>query len=155
MHEIPALVDQTPHQAAARASRSTRHGGSGRWSWSDVLRDLRDRGLRAPLLAVGGGNLGIWGALGEVFPTTHRQRCWNHRVLNLMDKLPKRLHKEVSPRLYELYQAPTRRAARASATRWRHGFVVTGRPPQPTLWVGTGKTSWPSTTSPRSTGCIT
>lgn len=90
-------------------------------SWGDVLRNLRERGLRPPLLAIGDGNLGIWGALREVFPTTRRQRCWNHRLLNLKDKLPKRLHKQVSPKLYELYQAPTRErceSLRDELTEW-------------------------------------
>jgi putative transposase len=77
-------------------------------SWADVLRDLRDRGLRGPLLWIGDGNLGLWAGLDEVFPDARRQRCWNHRMLNVKDKLPKRLHAEVSPKLYELYQAPTR-----------------------------------------------
>jgi transposase-like protein len=82
-------------------------------SWGDVLPGLRDRGLRAPLLMIGDGNLGIWAALGEVFPTTRRQRCWNHRVLNIKDKLPRRLHAAVSPQVYELYQAPTRERCEA------------------------------------------
>ena len=46
-------------------------------SWADVLRDLRDRGLAAPMLAVGDGALGLWAALREVFPETAHQRCWN------------------------------------------------------------------------------
>ena len=45
-------------------------------SWAEVLRGLRDRGLAAPVLAVGDGALGFWGALREVFPTTREQRCW-------------------------------------------------------------------------------
>jgi transposase-like protein len=93
-------------------------------SWADVLRDLRDRGLRAPLLLIGDGNLGIWGALSEVFPTTRRQRCWNHRLLNIKDKLPRRLHGEVSSKLYELYQAPTRErceAFRDELAAWLRG----------------------------------
>lgn len=77
-------------------------------SWADLLRDLRDRGLRCPLLWIGDGNLGLWGGLDEVFPDARRQRCWNHRMLNVKDKLPKRLHSEVGPKLYELYQASTR-----------------------------------------------
>ncbi len=32
-------------------------------SWSEVLRDLRDRGMRAPRVVIGDGHLGIWGAL--------------------------------------------------------------------------------------------
>lgn len=47
-------------------------------SWAGVLRDLRERGLAAPLLAIGDGALGLWAALGEIFPATRRQRCWNH-----------------------------------------------------------------------------
>lgn len=47
-------------------------------SWAGVLRDLRERGLAAPLLAIGDGALGLWAALGEVFPSTRHQRCWNH-----------------------------------------------------------------------------
>jgi transposase-like protein len=77
-------------------------------SWADVLRNLRDRGLRSPLLWIGDGNLGLWRGLDEVFPGARHQRCWNHRMLNVKDKLPKRLQAEVSPKLFELYQAPTR-----------------------------------------------
>ena len=79
-------------------------------SWSDVLRGLAERGLRAPVVLIGDGNLGIWGGQAEVWPETKRQRCWNHRLLNLVDKLPKRLQPEVTSRLYELYQSPTQKA---------------------------------------------
>jgi putative transposase len=47
-------------------------------SWADVLRDLKRRGMGAPVLAVGDGALGFWGALREVFPATRAQRCWVH-----------------------------------------------------------------------------
>ena len=39
-------------------------------SWAEALRDLRDRGLAPPLLAVGDGALGLWAALDQVFPNT-------------------------------------------------------------------------------------
>ena len=77
-------------------------------SWGDLLRDLRDRGLGSPSLVIGDGNLGIWAALGEVYPQARRQRCWNHRLMNVTDKLPKRLQLAASSRMYELYQAPSR-----------------------------------------------
>lgn len=48
-------------------------------SWADLLRDCKRRGMRAPVLSVGDGALGFWGALGEVFPETREQRCWFHR----------------------------------------------------------------------------
>jgi hypothetical protein len=57
-------------------------------SWAAVLRDLRDRGLRAPRLVIGDGHLGIWSAVRHVYPEAREQRCWNHRILNVLDKLP-------------------------------------------------------------------
>ena len=75
--------------------------------WADVLRSLRDRGLAAPLVVVGDGALGLWAALREVSPTTAPQRCWNHRVLNVQDKLPKRLQADARRRLRAMAEAPT------------------------------------------------
>lgn len=77
-------------------------------SWRDVLRDLRERGMRCPLLVIGDGGLGIWAALREVWPDTRRQRCWNHRVLNVLDRLPKRLWAQVRQDLRQAATAPTR-----------------------------------------------
>lgn len=45
-----------------------------RESWSAMLRDLRDRGLRCPKLVIGDGNLGLWGGLENVFPEAAEQR---------------------------------------------------------------------------------
>jgi putative transposase len=49
-------------------------------SWADLLRDLKRRGMRGPVVAVGDGALGFWGALREVFPETRPQWCWVHSV---------------------------------------------------------------------------
>ena len=56
-------------------------------SWSDVLKDLRDRGMSCPRLVVGDGHLGIWGALRNVYPDASEQRCWNHKIINVLDRL--------------------------------------------------------------------
>jgi transposase-like protein len=48
--------------------------------WAELLRDLRRRGMRAPVVMVGDGALGLWRALREVFPTTREQRCQLHSV---------------------------------------------------------------------------
>src|SRR5260370_37128723 len=77
-------------------------------AWAEVLRNLRDRGLRAPLVLVGDGNLGIWGAQSEVWTETKRQRCWNHRLMNLVARLPKRMQPASRSRVHELHQAPRR-----------------------------------------------
>jgi transposase-like protein len=83
-------------------------------SWADVLRGLHERGLlEAPLLAVGDGALGLWAALREVFPATAHQRCWNHKAMNVRDKLPKRLQPVVRGRLQAIWRAATREEAEA------------------------------------------
>jgi len=93
-------------------------------SWADVLRDLRDRGLRAPLLAVGDGALGLWAALALVFPATGHQRCWNHKALNVLDRLPKRLRAEGRRRIAAIWSASTRALAegeRDATVTWLRG----------------------------------
>ena len=80
-------------------------------SWADVLRSLRKRGLAAPVLAVGDGALGFWGALREVFPSTREQRCWVHRTANVLDALPKRLHDDAKEALAKIYGAGSRTGA--------------------------------------------
>jgi len=58
-------------------------------SWAELLRDLRRRGMRAPMVAVGDGALGLWAALRDVFPATRAQRDWIHKVANVLSCLPK------------------------------------------------------------------
>jgi transposase-like protein len=90
-------------------------------SWAAVMRGLADRGMKAPLLAVGDGALGLWAAIREVFPDTAHQRCWNHKAINVIDKLPKRLQAEARRRLQGIWGAPTRAAAeqqRDSTVTW-------------------------------------
>jgi putative transposase len=99
-------VDDQGHKELLAMDRGYRESAE---SWREVLRSLKVRGLaEAPLLAIGDGALGLWAALDEVFPTTRHQRCWNHRRLNVLDKLPKRLHTEVRAKLAALTEAPTR-----------------------------------------------
>jgi putative transposase len=77
-------------------------------SWAEVLRSLRDRGLQAPVLAVGDGALGFWGALRDVFPDTREQRCWVHKTANVLDALPKRLQADAKTAIQGIYNAHTR-----------------------------------------------
>ena len=87
-------------------------------SWKAVLRDLRDRGLEAPLLAAGDGALGLWAALDEIYPTTEHQRCWNHRITNVQAKLPKRLRAKAHRRLREIAEAETQKACEELRDRY-------------------------------------
>lgn len=84
-------------------------------SWSHLLRSLKDRGLSAPMLAVGDGALGFWAALSTVFPSTKEQRCWVHKISNVLDKLPKKLQPKAKELLHEIMYADT--ASDASEAR--------------------------------------
>jgi putative transposase len=77
-------------------------------SWAEVLRDLRRRGMRAPVVAVGDGALGLWAALGEVFPATRHQRDWVHKAANVLGCLPKAVHAGARTALAEIRDAPDR-----------------------------------------------
>ena len=81
-------------------------------SWSEVLRDLKRRGLKdAPAVAVGDGALGFWAALEEVFPATRHQRCWVHKTANVLDKMPKKVQPGAKSLIHEMYMAQTRKDA--------------------------------------------
>jgi putative transposase len=84
-------------------------------SWRELLVDLKARGLAiAPELATGDGALGFWKSLEEVFPTTRHQRCWVHKTVNVMDKLPKSVQPAAKQDLREIWQAPDRATAEAA-----------------------------------------
>jgi len=82
-----------------------------RESWSEVLRDLRERGMNYPRLITGDGNLGIWGALRNVYPDTLEQRCWNHKVLNVLGKLPKKVQLKAKRQLQDIVYSESRQEA--------------------------------------------
>jgi len=91
-------------------------------SWKALLLSLRDRGLKTPpKLGVGDGAMGFWAALAEVFPTTRAQRCWVHKTVNILDKLPKAQQPEAKSALHEIWQADSRRNAGKAFNR----FVAT------------------------------
>ena len=90
-------------------------------SWSEVLRDIKRRGLSCPRLVVGDGHLGIWGALRNVYPQAAEQRCWNHKIVNVLAKLPKRQQDQAKLMVRTIPYAPTRTEAerlRTEFTRW-------------------------------------
>jgi len=80
-------------------------------SWLEVLRDLRDRGLEQPVLIAADGNMGIWAAVDQVWPNSRQQRCWNHKIINVLDKVPKRTQTEARTLLVQIPYAHTRQEA--------------------------------------------
>jgi len=91
-------------------------------AWASLLRDLKRRGMAAPVLAVGDGALGFWAALREVYPQTQEQRCWVHKMANVLDKLPRRLQPRAKMMLHEIMRAPDRNSAEEEIQRFVEDF---------------------------------
>ena len=84
-------------------------------SWRELLVDLKARGLAVPPeLAVGDGALGFWKAMDEVFPGTRHQRCWFHKMANVLNCFPKSMQPAVTADLREISHAATRASALAA-----------------------------------------
>ena len=83
-------------------------------SWADLLRDCKRRGMRAPVLAIGDGALGFWSALREVFPQAREQRCWFHKISNVLGALPKSAHPAAKKHLAEIWNAEDKEHAQAA-----------------------------------------
>ena len=93
-------------------------------SWADLLRDLKRRGMGAPMLAVGDGALGFWGALAEVFPETRGQRCWVHKLANVLNALPKSAQPTAKKMIAEIRDAEDREHAETAAKAFADEFGV-------------------------------
>ncbi len=91
-------------------------------SWADLLRDCKRRGMRAPVLAAGDGALGFWSALREVFPTTREQRCWFHKIGNVLSALPKSAHPGAKKALAEIWNAEDREHARCAVAAFKLAY---------------------------------
>lgn len=88
-------------------------------SWRELLADLKSRGLTvAPELAIGDGALGFWKALEEEFCTTRQQRCWLHKTLNVLNKLPKSVQPAARADLQEIWMAENRADAEKAFNRF-------------------------------------
>lgn len=91
-------------------------------SWADLLRDAKRRGMIAPMVMVGDGALGMWSALGEVFPETRVQRCWVHKVANVLAALPKSAHPSARKALAEIRDAEDRAHAETAIGSFADAF---------------------------------
>jgi transposase-like protein len=91
-------------------------------SWADLLRDCARRGMRAPVLAMGDGALGFWGALREVFPSTREQRCWFHKIANVLGALPKSAHPGAKKALAEIWNAEDKQHALDAVSSFKTAY---------------------------------
>ena len=87
-------------------------------SWGRVMRDLERRGLKAPKLVIADGNLGIWAAIAEVYPEVKEQRCWNHKIMNVLDNFPRKVQPEAKEYLMRMVNAESL----AECEKWKRKF---------------------------------
>jgi putative transposase len=92
--------------------------------WVGLLRDLRRRGMRAPVVMVGDGALGLWAGLREVFPHTREQKCWVHKVRNVLGALPVSVHATARRALNEILAAEDRSHAERAIGAFAAEFGV-------------------------------
>jgi len=93
-------------------------------SWADLLRDCQRRGMAAPVLAVGDGALGFWRAVRDVFPATKEQRCWWHKIGNVLNALPKSAQPAAKAALAEIYNAEDKTHAEAAAKAFADAYAA-------------------------------
>jgi transposase-like protein len=91
-------------------------------SWAALLRDLDARGMQAPVLAVGDGALGFWAAVRDVWPETKDQLCWVHKLVNVLDKLPKGLQPRAKRSLHAMMYAESKAACVAEMDKFAEEY---------------------------------
>ena len=114
---IGAMADGTKEVlAVASGFRESAESGAG------VLRGIRARGIGVPKLLVADGNLGIWAAARHVWSEAGEQRCWNHKMANVFDRLPKREQKQAKALLRVVVYAESGAAAEAARERFEDRY---------------------------------
>jgi len=91
-------------------------------SWAEVLRQLKRRGVKEVRLFVGDGNLGLWAAVGEVYPQAKEQLCWNHKMLNVIDAVSKKEQGQVKVHLGAMMYAENRAEALKERKKFEQAF---------------------------------
>ncbi len=91
-------------------------------SWALVLRQLKSRGVKSARLFVGDGNLGLWAAVGEIYPQAQEQLCWNHKMLNVMDAVSKKEQIQAKGHLNAMMYADSRQEALKERKKFEQAF---------------------------------
>jgi len=93
-------------------------------SWKELFADLESRGLKSPKMIIGDGALGLWACVREMglFKETKEQRCWIHKIANVLNCLPKRLHAQAKSLLHEMMRAPSKSEANRQLGLFREAF---------------------------------
>ena len=95
--------------------------------WERFLTDLFRRGLtgeRLDMICVDGGK-GLLAALPTVLPGIPPQRCWAHKIRNVLNKIRKADQPKVKRALHKIMNAANAPAARAAARTFADRFGQT------------------------------
>jgi transposase-like protein len=109
-----------------------RSQGESQADWEGLLQDLYRRGLEGKHLAliVTDGCAGLAAAIPTVYPRARHQRCWVHKMRNILEKVRKSDYEEVKAGAQAIYLGESRGQAlgafRSFRARWRreYGSVV-------------------------------
>ena len=110
-----------------------RSQGESQTDWEGLFEDLYRRGLEGQHLGliVSDGCAGLAAAIQTVYPRARHQRCWVHKMRNILEKVRKRDYDEVKCGAQAIYWGESRaRAAaafRAFRARWRRAYAAVVR----------------------------
>jgi len=107
-------------------------------SWAVVLRQMKVRGVRSARLFVGDGNLGLWAAVGEIYPQAQEQLCWNHKMLNVMDAVSKKEQVQAKSHLNAMMYAESRHQALKERKKFEQAFRHNPKAVKTVVRTGTG-----------------
>ena len=91
-------------------------------SWSDLLRQLVDRGLSGVRLVIADGHGGLWKAARLHIPEAAHQRCSVHLIRNVVSKVPKKLSARVAKIVVEILHAPSLAEAKKRKVEFENGL---------------------------------
>jgi putative transposase len=102
--------------------------GESQADWESLLQDLFRRGLEGKHLQmiVTDGCPGLGAAIQTVYPRALHQRCWVHKMRNILEKVKKRDYEQVKADAQAIYQAENRKqaqtAGRRFCRRWQRNY---------------------------------
>jgi len=105
-----------------------RSQGESQGDWEGLLQDLYRRGLEGKQLGliVTDGCPGLAAAISTVYPRVRHQRCWVHKMRNLLEKVRRRDYDQVKADAQAMYLAESRaqaeQAFRRFRARWRREY---------------------------------
>jgi len=106
-----------------------RSQGESQADWEGLLQDLYRRGLEGKHLGliVTDGCAGLAAAIRTVYPRVRHQRCWVHKMRNLLEHVRKCDYDQVKTSAQAIYLAQSRARAeaafRAFQARWRQPYA--------------------------------